>query len=359
MDIARTIRKKAKAIVFAATFILTSTTQADLHGARSSFLTGGPEGNWTGRYGMSLVYLSDNYTAPERAHFKNILLNNGDTHVDLYARAKTGGYHGTPINGYADHKGRLQDLNDSGLKPVIWLTGEGRQGDTDEPLSATLNFIDHYVRTNDNLISGYVTCLECDENYSPAEVNAMVAKIKSVTNKPVGVHLTPGVGGHSRNTNYYKDADYIYLQFGDHLTGDYTADTDMAVAMLREALTLGIPVIANEYSIQSTSAQAKALGDRLCAEGAVGTGNGRSVEYCGQREEKKKSWVKKNETTLIGVTAAAIGIYMVSRMQLPIYLQASDNGYLIGIDQPISENASISFDIDNTDRMTGRFNWRF
>jgi len=359
MDIARTIRKKAKAIVFAATFILTSTTQADLHGARSSFLTGGPEGNWTGRYGMSLVYLSDNYTAPERAHFKNILLNNGDTHIDLYARAKTGGYHGTPINGYADHKGRLQDLNDSGLKPVIWLTGEGRQGDTDEPLSTTLNFIDHYVRTNDNLISGYVTCLECDENYSPAEVNAMVAKIKSVTNKPVGIHLTPGVGGHSRNTNYYKDADYIYLQFGDHLTGDYTADTDMAVAMLREALTLGIPVIANEYSIQSTSAQAKALGDRLCAEGAVGTGNGRSVEYCGQREEKKKSWIKKNETTLIGVTAAAIGIYMVSRMQLPIYLQASDNGYLIGIDQPISENASISFDIDNTDRMTGRFNWRF
>jgi len=315
-------------LFFALAFICATAT-ADLFDARSSFLTGGPEGNWTGRYGMSLMYLSDDYTVSERTHFKNILLNNGDTHVDLYARAKTGGYHGTPINGYADHKGRLQDLNNSGLKPVVWLTGEGRQGDADEPLSATLNFIDHYVRTNDNLISGYVTCLECDENYSPAEVNAMVAKIKSVTNKPVGVHLTPGVGGHSRNTNYYKDADYIYLQFGDHLTGDYTADADMAVAMLREALTLGIPVIANEYSLQSTSAQAKALGDRLCAEGAVGTGNGRNVSRCGQR--KKERWHKKHESEIIVSGIVIATLYAVSRYSLPLTLQANEDNYRIGI----------------------------
>ena len=315
-------------LFFALAFICATAT-ADLFDARSSFLTGGPEGNWTGRYGMSLMYLSDDYTVSERTHFKNILLNNGDTHVDLYARAKTGGYHGTPINGYADHKGRLQDLNNSGLKPVVWLTGEGRQGDADEPLSATLNFIDHYVRTNDNLISGYVTCLECDENYSPAEVNAMVAKIKSVTNKPVGVHLTPGVGGHSRNTNYYKDADYIYLQFGDHLTGDYTADADMAVAMLREALTLGIPVIANEYSLQSTSAQAKALGDRLCAEGAVGTGNGRNVSRCGQR--KKERWHKKHESEIIVSGVVIATLYAVSRYSLPLTLQANEDNYRIGI----------------------------
>jgi len=315
-------------LFFALAFICATAT-ADLFDARSSFLTGGPEGNWTGRYGMSLMYLSDDYTVSERTHFKNILLNNGDTHVDLYAKAKTGGYHGTPINGYADHKGRLQDLNNSGLKPVVWLTGEGRQGDADEPLSATLNFIDHYVRTNDNLISGYVTCLECDENYSPAEVNAMVAKIKSVTNKPVGVHLTPGVGGHSRNTNYYKDADYIYLQFGDHLTGDYTADADMAVAMLREALTLGIPVIANEYSLQSTSAQAKALGDRLCAEGAVGTGNGRNVSRCGQR--KKERWHKKHESEIIVSGIVIATLYAVSRYSLPLTLQANEDNYRIGI----------------------------
>ena len=41
--------------------------------------------------------------------------------------------------------------------------------------------------------------------------------------------------------------------------------TDYRV-MLKEALKLGKPVVANEYSLYSESAQAKALGDRLCAE---------------------------------------------------------------------------------------------
>jgi hypothetical protein len=149
-------------------------------------------------------------------------------------------------------------------------------------------------------------------------------------------------------------ADILYLQTGFGLTQEQFREKVKATLSATSK-----PVIVSEYSMQSDTVYARTLGDIACQLGAIGTGNGRSILLCGQREEKKKSWIKKNETTLIGVTAAAIGIYMVSRMQLPIYLQASDNGYLIGIDQPISENASISFDIDNTDRITGRFNWRF
>jgi len=244
------------------------------------------------------------------------------------------------VDGYANQRPRLQELNASGLKPVAWLTGEGRQGDSQEPLSDTLAFIDHYIRTNDDLVSGYVVCLECDEQYTAAEVNAMVDRVKALTDKHVAVHLTPGVGGHSGNTNYYKNADFIYLQLGDHLTGDYTADTEMSVAMLKEALKLGLPVVANEYSLKSTSDQARALGDRLCAEGAAGTSNGRSVVPCGQKEQKEK-WYKEYETEVIVSGIVIATLYAVSRYDLPLQLRATEESYQIGAVKKITKNQSI------------------
>ena len=302
--------------------------------------------------------MSDNFgSAAERNAYKNTLLGNGDTHIDVYARAKSGVFHGSTIDGYANQRPRLQELNDSGLKPVVWLTGEGRQGNTDEPLPDTLNFIDHYVRTNDDLVSGYVVCLECDENYSASEVNAMVARVKANTDKHVAVHLTPGVGGHSGNTNYYKGADFIYLQVGDHLTGDYTADSAMAVAMLKEALKLGIPVVANEYSLISTSEQARALGDRLCAEGAVGTGNGRSVSFCGQKPQKAK-WYDKYQDEMVVAGVAMATLYAVTRFDLPLQLQATEDSYQIGMTRSTKNHTvGISYRDDGAVMMSYRFSF--
>ena len=350
-----------KFLISFALFLLTSTALANLYGVRSSFLTGqlGDPSSWKERYGMSLLYMSDEFgNTAERNAYKNILLGNGDTHIDIYARAKTGGYHGISVDGYANQRARLQNLNDSGLKPVAWLTGENRQGDSQESLSDTLSFIDHYVRTNDDLVAGYVVCLECDEQYSAEEVNAMVAKTKSLTGKHVAVHLTPGVGGHSGNTNYYKGADFVYLQFGGHIHGNQTSDTQMALVMLREALKLGIPVVANEYSIVSTSEQARSLGDLLCQNGAAGTGNGRSITACGQSPQKKR-WYEKYETEMVVAGVAMATLYAVSRFDLPLTLQANESAYRVGVEHPLSENTSFSLEIDNADRITGRFNWRF
>ena len=344
-----------------AAFILTLLGQpsgADLYGVRSSFLTATDTTKWTDRFGMSLLYLSDGFgTDQEREHYKSILLGNGDTHIDVYARSKTGGYPKLTVDGYSNQRGRLQDLNNSGLKPVAWLTGEQRNGDSQEPLSDTLAFIDHYIRTNDDLVSGYVVCLECDEQYTAAEVNAMVDRAKALTDKHVAVHLTPGVGGHSGNTNYYKNADFIYLQLGDHLTGDYTADTEMSVAMLKEALKLGLPVVANEYSLKSTSAQARALGDRLCAEGAVGTSNGRSVVPCGQKKQKEK-WYKEYETEVIVSGVVIATLYMVSRHNLPLTLQATEDSYRIGIQKNMKNSTvGINYRDDGAVMINYRFNF--
>jgi len=308
---------------------------------------------------MSLLYLSDDFgSAAERTAYKNTLLGNGDTHIDVYARAKTGGYHGITVNGYANQRARLQELNDSGLKPVAWLTGEQRQGDSQEPLSDTLLFIDHYVKTNDDLVAGYVVCLECDEQYSVAEVNAMVNRVKSLTDKHVAVHLAPGVGGMYRDTNYYKGADFIYLQLGDHLTGDLTADTEMAVAMLKEALKLGIPVVANEYSLLSTSAQARALGDLLCANGAVGTGNGRSIELCGQRQQQKQKWYKKYEKEMAVAGVAMATLYAVTRYDLPLTLNATEDSFQIGMTRSMKNHtAGISYRDDGAVMANYRFSF--
>ena len=322
-----------------AAFMLTlaplgQNSNADLYGSRSSFLTGelGDPSSWKKRYGMSLLYMSDGFgNLEERTAYKNKLIGNGDTHIDIYARAKTGGYHGITVDGYANQRARLQELNNSGLKPVVWLTGEGRQGDSKEPLSSTLSFIDHYVKTNDDLVAGYVVCLECDEQYSAAEVNAMVDRVKANTGKHVAVHLTPGVGGHSGNTNYYKGADFVYLQFGGHIHGNQVSDTKMALGMLKEALKLGIPVVANEYSIVSTSEQAKALGDLLCQNGAVGTGNGRNIHLCGQRETKKKEWYQEYEKELIVTGIGIVTLFAVLNRKPTFQLQVNDNGYELGL----------------------------
>ena len=312
--------------------VLGQNSNADLYGSRSSFLTGelGDPSSWKKRYGMSLLYMSDGFgNLEERTAYKNKLIGNGDTHIDIYARAKTGGYQGITVDGYANQRARLQELNNSGLKPVVWLTGEGRQGDSKEPLSSTLSFIDHYVKTNDDLVAGYVVCLECDEQYSAEEVNAMVDRVKANTGKHVAVHLTPGVGGHSGNTNYYKGADFVYLQFGGHIHGNQVSDTKMALGMLKEALKLGIPVVANEYSIVSTSEQARALGDLLCQNGAVGTGNGRNIHLCGQRETKKKEWYQKYEKEMVvtGIAVATLYAMLKVKQEPKINFQITDNGY--------------------------------
>jgi hypothetical protein len=161
--------------------------------------------------------------------------------------------------------------------------------------------------------------------FSPAEVNQMVRHIKSKTDRPIAVHLAPGVGGFKRDVSYYAEADYIYLQFGDHLSGDYVADTEMAVAMLKEAMKLGKPVVANEYSLYSESAQAKALGDRLCAEGAVGTGNGRNIVFCGQREDKVPKF-EGSAALVIGGVAALIGLNVIMKNDWAQVGHEPDNG---------------------------------
>jgi hypothetical protein len=317
--------------------VVGQNSNADLFGVRSSFLTAEKAHprifDWRNKYGTSLMYLSPSYSAEEKAHFRSILKNNGDTHIDLYVQARNGHLPAGELHLY-DYTHELNVLNNDGLKPVLWLIPESKHGEGKAPMPTHLAFQNQMVQRHDSQVAGYVVCLECDEMFSPEQVNALVANLKSKTDKPVAVHLAPGVGGFKKDTRYYKGADFIYLQIGDHLTGDNVADPTMAVAMLKQAMTLGIPVVANEYSLLSTSEQARALGDLLCQNGAVGTGNGRNVTMCGQRgSKKKKEWYQEYEKELVvtGIAVATLYAMLGTDKESNFKLYANDNGYELGL----------------------------
>jgi len=330
MDITRTFRKKAQAIIL--TLFLTSATYADIYGSRASFLM--VDDRW-----MTLNYLHPN---AEKLRMRAAAISNGDTHIYLYSRNGGDGFNGGPnfdlsiITPQPDWEVQLNTLNAAGLSPVMWLTPDDSPSITSQSLDAQKAHFSEVVRRFDDKVTGYVTCLECYEYWDAATVNALVAHLKSITDKPVGVHLTSGIGGHKGNKEYYANADYVYLQTGwDKTPAEITAMVKQAIAVT------GKPVVASEYAKESRSAAARALGDAACLAGAIGTGNGRSVDFCGQREQKKVRWYEKYETEMVVAGVAMVTLYAVSRFDLPLQLRATEDGYQIGAVKKITKNQSI------------------
>ena len=104
-------------------------TNYSLHGVRSSFLFGKILGSTSYKYNTSLMYLSKTWNNQERLTFIQRLKNNGDTHIDVYARASSGVLPGGVVDKNENLYAKLKQLNDNGIKPVLWMTGEQRHGD--------------------------------------------------------------------------------------------------------------------------------------------------------------------------------------------------------------------------------------
>jgi len=298
--------------------LLGQNSNAD--GSRASFLM--VDSRW-----MTLNYLHPN---AEKSKMRAAAIANGGD-----------GFNGGPnfdlsiITPKPDWEVQLNTLNAAGLSPVMWLTPDDSPSITSQSLDAQKAHFSEIVRRFDDKVTGYVTCLECDEYWSAAKVNALVAHLKSITDKPVGVHLTSGIGGHKGNKEYYANADYVYLQTGwDKTPAEITAMVKQAIAVT------GKPVVASEYAKESRSAAARALGDAACLAGAVGTGNGRSVDFCGQKEQKVK-WYKEYETEMVVAGVVMATLYAVSRFDLPLQLRATEDGYQIGAMKKITQNQSI------------------
>ena len=304
---------------------------------------------------MTLNYLHPN---AEKLRMRAAALANGDTHIYIYSR-NAGDNFGSSFKNVSaitpkpDWEAQLDTLNDIGLKPVMWLTPDDSPKITSQSLDSQKAHFSEIVRRFDDKVTGYVTCLECDEYWSAAKTNALVAHLKSITDKPVGVHLTTGIGGHKGNKEYYANADYVYLQTGwDKTPAEITAMVKQAIAVT------GKPVVASEYAKESRSAAARALGDAACLAGAVGTGNGRSVDFCGQKEPKKEKWYDKYQDEMVVAGVAMATLYAVTRFDLPLQLQATEENFLIGIRHEFDNSAlGISYRDDGAVMVKYRFDF--
>ncbi len=322
---------------------VTNAYEGTLHGSKASFLMS--NSRW-----MTLNYMHPN---ADKAGMRAAALANGDNSMYIYSRNGGDGFNGGPdynlsvISAKPDWEDQLDILNNVGLKPVMWLTPDDSPNITNQSIAAQNAHVAAMVARFDGKVSGYVACLECDEYWSAEKTNQIVAHLKTISNKPVGVHLTTGLGGHKGDLNYYKNADYIFLQFGWDKTPAQVA------AMVKDAIAkTGKPVIASEYAKESRSASAKALGEAACAAGAVGYGTGGTTVFCGHEDVT----VEKEKLPIGSMVGGAIGLlvvggivwYLQDNYEFEIIMAASDNHFTYGAGKTINlvENENVTLDFN-------------
>ena len=319
---------------------------------KSTFLIGGAE------------YSTLSWLAPDKseeawtAATLNKIINNGDTHADIMARstAKDFGY----VNGVDRNywRQRLNRLRDSGIQPVMWLISDDSPDVYAKGLQDQIDYNNKVVDAVDDLVSHYVIALEADEYYSAQEVSVLIQNLRRKgVNKPIGVHLTPGV-----KPEYYKDADVIYLQTGFDLSEQQFR------ASIEEALKLGKPVVVSEYHMDGTTARARAFGDIACSyPGVVGTGNGRGTAVCKSlvtsvKEEKKDyleettKFLKKNEAELAMFAILLIAWQDNFGKQLPFmttFNWATEDGYELMFARELTKDTNVGVTISNRGRIMG------
>jgi hypothetical protein len=211
----------------------------------------------------------------------------------------------------------------------------------------------------DDLVSHYVIALEANEYYSAQEVSVLIQNLRRKgVNKPIGVHLTPGV-----KPEYYKDADVIYLQTGFDLSEQQFR------ASIEEALKLGKPVVVSEYHMDGTTARARAFGDIACSyDGVVGTGNGRGTSVCGSlvaaKEEKQKKDYLKETTKLLKKNEAELAMFAILLIawqdnfgrELPFmttFNWATEDGYELMFARELTQDTNIGVTVSNRGRIMG------
>ena len=318
-------------------------TNYSLHGHSASFLM--LDSKW-----MTLNYLHPN---ANKVGMRNAAKANGDTHIYLYTRNggdNGGGFNLSSISPQPDWEVRLDELNNMGLKPVLWLTPDDSPSIVNQSLDAQKAHFSNMVARFDSRVTGYVTCLECDEYWSAAQVQALVAHLKSQTTKPVGVHMTP-----SFNAEYFANADYVFLQTGFNKT------PEQVKAMVAHAIAVtGKPVVASEYHLESRSATARALGDAACAAGAIGTGNGRSIMYCGAEETPKKNNDSDMAMAVVGLAVVAFGAYYLhTNYDFELKFDLTDNYQTYGTKKTFNlfeeDDNSLNFEMDFSHTTTDDF----
>ena len=312
-DCLKSIRVVVVYVFVVLSIMYASVSRGDLYGSSASFLL-------MDTHGMSLSYLSSNVDDAWRKRMEDSLLANGDSHIYLYSQNEADDVGG--VSPKPDWEARINHLNSRGLRPVMWLMADDSPSLAALPLSKHKSHNAEIVRRFDSSVDGYVIGLEVDEYWTAAQTNEMILDLKKRTNKPIGVHLTP-----STPLAYVTHADVLYLQTGFGLSQEQFTEKVKAILSVTSK-----PVIVSEYHLNSSSLEARALGDIACQLGAMGTGNGRNIHPCGQRQsKKKKEWYQEYEKELIVTGIGIATLFAVLNRKPTFQLQANDNGYELGL----------------------------
>jgi len=288
---------------------------------KSTFLIGEPEGKYISPY-STLSWLSNDLDDNWRNRVIGMI--GGDTHADIMARSTANDF-GRVDGVHRDSwRNRISILRSNGIASVVWLISDDSSDVYRKGLNNQIDYQNQVVSAVDDIVSHYVVCLECDEYYSPAQVSTLIGELRKKTDKPIGVHLTPGV-----KAEYIKDADLIYLQTG------FDLNEKQFRQQIENALRFGKPVVVSEYHLQGTSAGAKAFGDIACSyPGVVGTGNGRGTTSCQTLEwgqTKKKKWYQRHEKEIVVSGIAVATLFAMLKHTPKLKLQVNDNGYELGL----------------------------
>jgi hypothetical protein len=309
-------------IVFAYIFILfcimyVSVGKADF---KSTFLIGEPEGRYISPY-STLSWLSNDLDDNWRNRVLDMIRS--DTHADIMARSTAKDF-GRVDGVHRDSwRNRISILRSNGIAPVVWMISDDSPDVYARGLDNQIDYQNKVVSAVDDVVSHYVVCLECDEYYSPAQVSILIGELRKKTDRPIGVHLKPGV-----KAEYVKDADIIYLQTGFNLNEKQFRQ------QIENALRFGKPVVVSEYELQGTSERARAFGDIACSyPGVVGTGNGRGTTSCQTLEwgQKRKKWHQSHEKEIVvsGIVVATLFAMLKETPKLKLHFD--DNGYELGL----------------------------
>ena len=288
---------------------------------KSTFLIGEPEGRYISPY-STLSWLSNDLDDNWRNRVIGMI--GGDTHADIMARSTAKDFGRVDGVDRDSWRKRISTLRSNGIAPVVWLISDDSPDVYAKGLDNQIDYQNQVVSAVDDVVSHYVVCLECDEYYSPAQVSTLIGELRKKTDRPIGVHLKPGV-----KAEYIKDADIIYLQTGFNLNEAQFRQ------QIENALRFGKPVVVSEYDLQGTSGRAKAFGDIACSyPGVVGTGNGRGTTSCQTLEwgqTKKKKWYQRREKELVVSGIAVATLFAMLKEEPTLKLQANDNGYELGL----------------------------
>lgn len=157
----------------------------------------------------------------------------------------------------------LGKVRDSGSRPIIWMCADDSPGLSRRTDAQWEALVKQFHADCGDLVSEWVTGLECNERWLPARTQGLTKMLKRVTGLPVGVHCT-GISA----IDWAAGADSFYLQTGfGKSAGEIASQVKQAKAKFGK-------VYLAEYHKSGETEAAKLLGDAGLAAGADGIGNG-------------------------------------------------------------------------------------